>query len=102
MAIDEAMIKWTGRLSFKKYLPPKPTKRGIKIWMRCDSVNAFLIDFEIYLRKRNTSIRTWIGNEVVTRLTRDITVIHFRVYSDNYFTSVQLMVDLLADKIYVC
>lgn len=35
-------------------------------------------------------------------MTRDITVIHFRVYFDNYFTSVQLMVDLLADKIYVC
>lgn len=50
-SIDEVMVKWTGRLSFKKYLPPKPIKKGIKIWMRCDSVNAYLIDFEIYLRK---------------------------------------------------
>lgn len=51
LAIDEAMIKWTGTLSFKQYLPAKPIKRRIKVWMRCDSVNAYLTDFEIYLGK---------------------------------------------------
>lgn len=64
MAIDEAMIKWTGRLSVKKYLPPKPTKRGIKIWMRCDSVNAFLIDFEIYLKKRTQVSEHGLGTKL--------------------------------------
>ena len=34
IAIDEAMIKWTGRLSFKQYLPAKPIKRSITVWMR--------------------------------------------------------------------
>lgn len=28
LAIDEAMIKWTGRLSFKQYLPAKHQKRN--------------------------------------------------------------------------
>jgi hypothetical protein len=49
LAIDEAMIKWTSRLSVKQYLPAKPIKRGIKVWMRCDSENAYLTDFNIYL-----------------------------------------------------
>lgn len=102
LAIDEAMIKWTGRLSFKQYMPAKPIKRGIKVWMRCDSVNAFLTDFEIYLG-RGTQVSTHgLGHEVVTQLTRDITGSYFRVYFDNYFSSVQLMLDLLADKIYAC
>lgn len=51
MVIDEVMIKWIGRFLFKKYLLLKFIKRGIKIWMRCDLVNVFLIDFEIYFRK---------------------------------------------------
>lgn len=74
LTINEAIIKWTGRLSFKKYLPAKSIKRGIKVWMRCDSVNAFLTDFEIYLGKGT--------HEVVTRLTRGITGNYFRVYFD--------------------
>jgi hypothetical protein len=49
IAIDEAMIKWTGRLSFKQYLPAKPIKRGIKVWMHCDADTVFLTDFDIYL-----------------------------------------------------
>lgn len=32
--IDEGMIAFKGRLSFKQYLPAKPTKFGIKVWER--------------------------------------------------------------------
>jgi len=27
------MVKYKGRLGFKKYMPLKPVKRGIKIWV---------------------------------------------------------------------
>ena len=33
-SIDEGMIAFKGRLSFKQYLPAKPTKFGIKVWER--------------------------------------------------------------------
>lgn len=96
------MIKWTGRLSFKQYLPAKPIKRGIKVWMRCDSENAFLTDFDIYLGKGTANSEHGLGHDVVTKLTRDLTGKYFRVFFYNYFTSVQLMQDLLADRIYAC
>ena len=32
-SIDESMTKFKGRCSFKEYLPMKPLKRGIKLWM---------------------------------------------------------------------
>ena len=35
-SIDEAMIAFRGRLSFRQYLPLKPTKYGIKVWCRAD------------------------------------------------------------------
>jgi hypothetical protein len=28
VAVDEAMIKFTGRLAFRQYMPAKPIKRG--------------------------------------------------------------------------
>ena len=31
VAVDEAMIKFTGRSSVKQYMPMKPVKRGIKV-----------------------------------------------------------------------
>ena len=33
VAVDEAMIKFTGRSSLKQYLPMKPIKHGIKVWV---------------------------------------------------------------------
>ena len=33
LAIDEAMIKFQGRSSMKQYVPIKPIKRGIKVWV---------------------------------------------------------------------
>ena len=32
VAVDEAMIKFTGRSSVKQYMPMKPIKRGIKVY----------------------------------------------------------------------
>ncbi|XP_047002606.1 piggyBac transposable element-derived protein 4-like [Schistocerca americana] len=46
-SIDESMIKFKGRSALKQYLPMKPVKRGIKIWMRSDSVTGYTYDFNI-------------------------------------------------------
>ncbi|XP_041369900.1 piggyBac transposable element-derived protein 4-like [Gigantopelta aegis] len=51
LAIDEGMIKFAGRNSIKQYMPAKPVKRGVKVWMRCDSKTAYLTKFNFYLGK---------------------------------------------------
>ena len=33
VAVDEAMIKFQGRSALKQYMPMKPIKRGIKVWV---------------------------------------------------------------------
>ena len=40
ISIDEGMIAYKGRLSFRQYMPAKPTKYGIKVWMAADSDNG--------------------------------------------------------------
>ena len=51
VTVDEAMIAFRGRLSFQQYLPAKPTKYRIKVWVRADSNNGFINEFQIYIRK---------------------------------------------------
>jgi hypothetical protein len=45
------MIAFKGRLSFKQYLPAKPTKFGIKVWERASPQNGYCHEFQIYTGK---------------------------------------------------
>lgn len=47
-SIDEGMIAFKGRLSFKQYLPAKPTKFGIKVWERAFPHNGYVHEFQVY------------------------------------------------------
>ena len=68
-AVDEAMVRFAEKLSFKQYMPAKPIKRGIKIWMCCDSNSAYLSRFEAYLGKNTKNDRNGLGYHVVSTLT---------------------------------
>ena len=37
VAVDKVMIKFQGRSSLKQYIPKKPVKCGIKVWVLEDS-----------------------------------------------------------------
>ncbi len=47
--IDESMVKFKGMSPLKQYMPIKPVKRGIKLWLRCDSVSRYCYDMNMYL-----------------------------------------------------
>ena len=52
VSVDEAMIAYQGRLSFRQYLPAKPIKYGIKVWEACDTRNGFCFDLMFILAVR--------------------------------------------------
>ena len=52
VAIDEQFLTFTARCKFKKYMPSKPAKYGIKIFWLCDSFMPFAIDGIVYLGKQ--------------------------------------------------
>ncbi|XP_053372688.1 piggyBac transposable element-derived protein 4-like [Mercenaria mercenaria] len=101
-AVDEAMIKFTGKLSFRQYMPAKPIKRGIKIWMLCDSNSAYLSKFEVYLGRNTYNGENGLGYNVVTKLTDHLRLTHRHIFFDNFFTSVPLMKQLLDNGLYAC
>ena len=39
--VDEGMVKFKGRLFFKQYMPKKPVKYGIKLWMAAHSKTGY-------------------------------------------------------------
>ncbi|KAJ8893556.1 hypothetical protein PR048_006155 [Dryococelus australis] len=42
----------TSKISvLKQYMLLNPVKRGIKLWLRCDSVNGYTNDFNVYCGK---------------------------------------------------
>ena len=102
MSIDEAMIPFKGRSSLKQYIPNKPTKRGIKVWVRADAINGFVSAIKVYVGKQGGVAVTGFGEKVVKDLTEAISGKNYSIYCDNYFTSVNLFQDLLKRKIYAC
>ena len=49
LSLDEAMIKWRGRLRFKTYNPGKFTKYGILVKMLNGSETGYICNREIYM-----------------------------------------------------
>ena len=99
-AIDEAMVAFKGRSSMKQYMPMKPVKRGFKIWVRADSHNGYVCEFECYTGKKGDTTEVGLGGSVVTRLTRDLVGKSYHIYMDSFFSSVSLYQKLLSDRIY--
>ncbi len=100
-SIDEAIIKFKGRSSIKQYMPKKPIKRGIKAWVRADSGNGYVCDFQIYCGKSDGN-GTNLGAQVVTSLSETLKHKYYHLYFDNFFSSVELMENLYKDGIYSC
>ena len=94
------MVAFRGRLGWRQYVPAKPTKYGIKVWMRADPENGYCNDFQVYTGKEAGRIEHGLGGRVITDLTRAIQG-HFHIVNcDNYFSSPALFTSLLTDNIY--
>ncbi|CAB4023379.1 Hypothetical predicted protein [Paramuricea clavata] len=111
ISIDEGLIKFNGRLSFKQYMPKNPNKFGIKIWMLADSETYFVPRFQVYLGKQQNAENAdendaeearGLGFKVVDFLGKPYYNTYRHFYFDNYFSSVPLLEHLLENKTYAC
>ena len=104
ISVDEGMIGFRGRLSFRQYMPAKPTKYGIKVWMAADSSNGYVLNFDVYLGKEpNQRPRIYgLGYDVVTSMIRPYMNKNHHVFFDNFFSSVKLLEHLESNDTYAC
>lgn len=93
-AIDEQIIPTKGRSGLRQYLPKKPNKWGIKVWARCGA-SGIVHQFEIYTGKGsadNDDPLMLMGGNVVLRLLSEVPERQrYKIFFDNFFSSVPLM-----------
>ena len=65
VSVDEA---FKGRSSLKQYMPQKPVRRGIKLWMLADAENG---NFEVYTGKKD-AVEKRLDANVVKSLTQHL------------------------------
>ena len=66
------MIVFNGRQNFHQYMPAKPTKYGIKVWMAADASNGYVVNLSVYQGsegEESTNIYG-LGYEVVMKMAR--------------------------------
>ncbi|XP_053184300.1 piggyBac transposable element-derived protein 4-like [Scomber japonicus] len=96
ICIDEGMMLWRGRLSFKVYNPQKPVKYGIKSYILCDSATGYCFNMQPYVGTAST-----LPDTVFTLLDR-LPGHGYTLYMDNFYKSISLCERLLGARTNVC
>ncbi|CAJ1081215.1 LOW QUALITY PROTEIN: piggyBac transposable element-derived protein 3-like [Xyrichtys novacula] len=97
VTIDEQLVPFKGRCKFRQYMPKKPAKYGLKIWMATDACTSYVWRCSIYTGRSGDAREVGQGRRVVLELLEDVKGI--TVTCDNFFTSFQLGQELLKKKI---
>ncbi|UYV65334.1 hypothetical protein LAZ67_3003981 [Cordylochernes scorpioides] len=95
LTVDENIIPFKGRCSFKQYLPNKPAKYVIKTYVLCCSRKSYVVNLEIYAGKQPEGPYQ-ISNSPNNTFTFNLRVKTQHI-SDNWYTSYPLAVALLND-----
>lgn len=91
LCIDESLLLYKGRLSFKQFIPSKRNRFGIKSFVLCDCKTGYIQDFIVY-----TGADTTIGPEnkdygksgsIVLSLLEPYLGKGHTLYVDNWYTS---------------
>ncbi|XP_046400221.1 piggyBac transposable element-derived protein 4-like [Ischnura elegans] len=88
VTIDEGMCAFRGRLSFKQYMPQKPSRYGIKLYMLSESDSGYIWNFDVFCGQDN------VVKDVVTRLLGNLAGKGHTLYTDRYYTSPLLAMEL--------
>ncbi|XP_054639964.1 piggyBac transposable element-derived protein 4-like [Dunckerocampus dactyliophorus] len=97
VCIDEQLIAFKGRCSFRQYMPSKPAKYGLKIWALCDVNTAYAWKLDVYTGKPLGGRREKnLAMQVVLRLCDSLE--GHTLTTDNFFTSFTLADELKKKK----
>jgi hypothetical protein len=101
-SIDEMMIPFKGRSQMKQYIKSKPKPWGFKCWARASS-SGYIHEFEMYegAAVGKETFGLGVGGDVVARLSQKLTGRGYKIYADNFFTSVSLAEYLAGNQIHL-
>ena len=96
LSVDETMVGFRGRVSFKQYCPKKPTKYGLKFYVLADSQTGYVFNFMLYTGSECTiSLLPALSNlpipgQFVVALAENMLDRGHIIYTDRFYTSIPL------------
>jgi len=93
VCIDETLVPFRGRLSFRHYISNKRHKFGIKLFKLC-LAGGYTYDFQIYCGKSKNANNS-VATRVVLDLMENLLDKGRTLCTDNFYTSVSLALELL-------
>jgi hypothetical protein len=101
LCVDEQLVVYRGRCPFKVYIPSKPGKYGMKVWICCDVDTSYVCNLELYAGRQGRSPETDQATRVVLQMTSPFNGSGRGCTGDNFFTSRNL-VDSSDDLLWHC
>lgn len=102
LSLDESLLLFRGRLSFRTYMKNKKTKYGIKFYELC-SPEGYILNVEIYKGQGQKPIEEDLSkiDALVIRLMQPYLNKGHHLFIDNYYNSVTLANRLLQNQTHV-
>ncbi len=100
LSIDEMMIGTRCRISFLQYMPQKPCKFGVKVWVLAEAKTGYVVGFQIYTGAAlpATSTEENASKGLAYRVVMDLMEPYqgkgHLLFMDNFYTSFDLVYDL--------
>ena len=92
-SVDEIMVAFKGKHSIKQYIRGKPNPWGFKLWGRAGA-SGILYDFDMYQGStaEKTEMSLGLSADVVMKLASTLeSDKNYKLFADNYFTSLPLV-----------
>lgn len=105
LSLDEGMIPTKNALSIKQYIKDKPIRWGLKTFLLTDSEHGYIVNAEIYTGRRADALEIdnlGVTGNLVVRMTKDFQDQNYVVFTDRFYTSVDLCEHLLSKGIGMC
>ena len=107
ISIDEELVAWKGRLSFRQFIPSKRARFGIKVFALCED-SGYLYNFVVYVGKDNMTFdaaavrNLGASGAVVAHLMQPLNNKGYKLFIDNWYSSIPLALHLSQNGTGVC
>ena len=96
ITVDECVIPYKGRYCFiRQFMPDKPVRFGIKVWLLASSKSRFVWQMEVYFGEGTGAGPHGLGYHVVKRMVKGLENWGHCLVIDNFFASVNLFEELM-------
>ncbi|CAF1588696.1 unnamed protein product [Didymodactylos carnosus] len=94
LSVDEQIIPFKGRSIMKQHMPKKPNRWGYKMFVLAGGESGICYDFIFYTGKGDKTEYGFCTNIVLALCETVPRSINHKLYCDNFYTTIQLQVEL--------